>query len=327
MSLFCSIKQNKSIIIASISDVQIEKVRNYAVNNEITVDEYVDIFHGKKSLVGDREEHVYSNEYFKFVFSIDHLPKSDFSKIYVLRHLSVSRNCPDRYPSIGLIQIISKNFGFKNFEECDIKIKKDDPIPNIDITEIISEKNLSNDESEKLKFKFTKKEDEYDDIIIGSIVFDDVKTIKEYAYDHEINLDDIVDIAMKKKLVISDRKEYTYNNEYLRFVFVIENKSVSKIMYKIKKLVVTLKHQNYYLSVNALKKIGIEFDFPPFEECLVKYNNDNNNPEYEFQGLISQRILNDVEFIKFNELKKLIENQCNIKTNQKNISDSASENI
>lgn len=118
----------------------VRKVCAYALNHMIKLDEFMAIYEKKAKLIGDRLEHcVYINPPgYKFVFSLEEVPTTDFKKIYLIKKLSGSLNIPNKYPSMEFMKAIMEIFEMKPLEQCSVKMNEDDPIPNIEIHDIIS---------------------------------------------------------------------------------------------------------------------------------------------------------------------------------------------
>lgn len=126
----------------SVCEINLDKLsewKDWCLLNEITYQEALRIFEGKSSPVGDRPGYtLFVPIGFKFVFSIENTPSIDRKSIYKIRKLSGSLNKPNAYPTMELMTFISGKLGFGSLDMCNIRIKDSDPIPNIEISEIIS---------------------------------------------------------------------------------------------------------------------------------------------------------------------------------------------
>ncbi|AVL94208.1 hypothetical protein mvi_848 [Megavirus vitis] len=121
---------------------KIRILKEYAENHVIMINEIMDIYHGKAKTIGDRVDHcIFFDFGYKFVYSIEQIPSTDFKKLYTIKRLSGSVN-NGNYPSIQLMKIVMKELNMKDLDDCDIKINKNDPIPNIEIMDIIKETSM-----------------------------------------------------------------------------------------------------------------------------------------------------------------------------------------
>ncbi|AGC01593.1 divergent P-loop NTPase [Acanthamoeba polyphaga moumouvirus] len=121
---------------------KLKLLKEYAENNIIKMDEIMNIYHGKAEIIGNRIDHcVFFDFGYKFVYSIEEVPSTDFKKFYTIKKLSGSVN-NGNYPSVELMKIIMNELDMKDLSECNIKINKNDPIPNIEIMDIIKETSL-----------------------------------------------------------------------------------------------------------------------------------------------------------------------------------------
>lgn len=130
----------------SVCEVDFDKLlkwKDWCIEHEISYEEALLIFAGKANPVGDRLGHVLNLPIgFKFVFSIENTPSLDRKSIYKIRRLSGSINKPEKYPTIELMTFISGQLGFSPLDKCSIRLKDTDPIPNIEINEVINIKSL-----------------------------------------------------------------------------------------------------------------------------------------------------------------------------------------
>ncbi|QGR53607.1 hypothetical protein [Moumouvirus maliensis] len=121
-----------------INYAELKALKEYAESHIIRMNDILNIRNGKADLVGDRLEHcVFFDVGCKFVYSIEELPSSDLKKFYTVKKLSGSVN--GKYPSVQLMRIIMKELNMKDFSECSIKINENDPIPNIEVMDVIKE--------------------------------------------------------------------------------------------------------------------------------------------------------------------------------------------
>lgn len=132
----------------------LKQLKQYATTHEITIEEYAQIYKRQKPFVGDRKEYMYTNDYYKFVFSIESMPSLDFKKIYNVKRFSASVNIPNKYPSVELVRMIIKYLGLNDLEKCTRNVNENDIIPHIEIVDMIGEKNLTNDEQQNLQKLF-----------------------------------------------------------------------------------------------------------------------------------------------------------------------------
>jgi hypothetical protein len=126
----------------SVCEINLDKLlewKDWCLSHEITYEEALLIFEGKALPVGDRPGYtLYLPIGFKYVFTIENTPSIDRSSIYKVRKLSGSLNKPDKYPTIELMTFISEKLGFSRLDKHNIRIKDRDPIPNIEISEVIN---------------------------------------------------------------------------------------------------------------------------------------------------------------------------------------------
>ena len=130
---------------------EFDRINDYSIKHEITPTKLSKISKGELPIVGDRKEHTYENEYFKFVLSIDNTPSFDFKKMYKLKRLSVSRPNSTRYPSLELVKNVTAYLKFSDLEKCNVKINENDPIPNIEVIDILEETPMGKEESKRIK--------------------------------------------------------------------------------------------------------------------------------------------------------------------------------
>lgn len=121
-----------------INYAELRVLKEYAENHIIKMNDILDIYNCKAHVVGDRLEHcVFFDVGCKFVYSIEELLSTDLKKFYTVKKLSGSVN--GDYPSVELMKLITKVLDMKDLSECSIQINENDPIPNIEIVDIIKE--------------------------------------------------------------------------------------------------------------------------------------------------------------------------------------------
>jgi hypothetical protein len=124
--------------ICELDFTRIEEWRDWCLSHEISLEEILQMSKGLAPLIGNRSSHVlYLPIGFRFVFSIENTPSKDFKNVYRIRRLSGSLDKPGKYPTPILMQTISEKLGFGPFDNCIIRINDTDPIPNIEINEVI----------------------------------------------------------------------------------------------------------------------------------------------------------------------------------------------
>jgi hypothetical protein len=125
----------------SVCQLDLDKIaewKDHCLSHEISTEELLKIDNGTAPKIGDRNEHIlYAPVGFRFVFSIEYCPSLTSSRIYKMRRLSGSLNKPEKYPTPKLMGAISQILGFGPLEKCIVKLNDQDPIPNIEINEII----------------------------------------------------------------------------------------------------------------------------------------------------------------------------------------------
>jgi hypothetical protein len=123
-----------------IDDDKILELKKYAEEHEITRDEFMQMYNKQAPLIGDREGHIlYLMNGFRFVHSIENVPHTCKPITYRIRKLSgsVNNGSNDKYPAPAVMEYIANKLGFTDFKKCGVKINANDPIPNIEIHEII----------------------------------------------------------------------------------------------------------------------------------------------------------------------------------------------
>lgn len=119
-------------------DEKINALKTYAENNVVSRKEIIEIYNGIKPIVGDRDLHcIYLNFGYKFIFSIEEVPSTNSNKTYRIKKLSGSSLRPKSYPSIESFKIMMEKLGMKPIGECNVKMNVNDPIPNIEVHDVI----------------------------------------------------------------------------------------------------------------------------------------------------------------------------------------------
>jgi hypothetical protein len=119
-------------------DAKINTVKLYAENNIVSKDEIMKIYENNSSIIGDRKEHcIFLDFGYKFVYSIEEIPTTDFKTIYKIKKLSGSCLRIGRYPSIETMQIMLAKLGMSKLEDCRVLVNSDNTVPNIEIHDII----------------------------------------------------------------------------------------------------------------------------------------------------------------------------------------------
>jgi len=124
-----------------LEDEKILALKKYAEEHEITRDEFMQIYEHSAPLIGDRKDHILYLLYgYRFLYSIENVPHSCKPLTYRIRKLSGSIDNGDsnKYPAPEVMEYVANMLGFVNFKKCGVKINSTDPIPNIEIHEIIS---------------------------------------------------------------------------------------------------------------------------------------------------------------------------------------------
>lgn len=119
-------------------DDKILALRKYGEEHEITREEFMKIYDKQAPYIGDRDGHILTlHQGFRFVFSIENVPHAFKPITYRMRKLSASVD-NDKYPSPAVMEYVANILGFVDFKKCHTKLNTDAPIPNIEISEIIS---------------------------------------------------------------------------------------------------------------------------------------------------------------------------------------------
>jgi hypothetical protein len=123
---------------------KLSDLRKYVESHIIKYDEALKIMSGSAKPAGNRPEHtVYFDFGYKFVYSIEETPSTDFKKIYTLRKLSGSVNKKDRYPNDIALKDICNKLGFGEYEKCMIQVNENDIVPHIQVIEVIGVRNIN----------------------------------------------------------------------------------------------------------------------------------------------------------------------------------------
>ena len=119
--------------------------KSYVENHEISIHEFMEIYNGKQPLVGNRDNHIlYLDTGFRFVYSVENIPSQCGKNIYRIRKLSGSFHKEQKYPHPQVMRQIADLLGFSDFTKCQIKINDTDTIPNIEIHDVISIREIKN---------------------------------------------------------------------------------------------------------------------------------------------------------------------------------------
>lgn len=122
---------------------EIKALREYGENHVIDYDEVMKIYKGEEKCAGNRNGYtLYLYDGFKLVFSIEWTPMSNMINKVKLKRMSLSSSKKDddgsiRYPNELALESISQLLGFSSLDKCFVKMNKNDPIPNIEIMEIL----------------------------------------------------------------------------------------------------------------------------------------------------------------------------------------------
>lgn len=141
-----------------IEDEKIKQLRKFAEENIITFNEFKRIFRKEEKCVGDRPKHiVYLPTKYRLVYSVEYCCTSDRKTKIKCKHMSLSalkkpEDNEQKYPNMQAVKLICELLGFSSFDSGKIQVdmRKDDPIPNIDVVEILSEMNMT--EQDKIGF-------------------------------------------------------------------------------------------------------------------------------------------------------------------------------
>lgn len=135
-------------LIAIDSD-QIAKLRKYAEEHPFTFENFKNMYHKKEKVAGDRKEYyIFIPIDCKLVFSIEWFCNMEQTEKYMCRRMSVSANKGTRFPPFQALEYIASLLGFSSLtpDKVQIRIMDKDPIPNIDILEILKTEKMLNSE-------------------------------------------------------------------------------------------------------------------------------------------------------------------------------------
>jgi hypothetical protein len=105
---------------------KIKELTKFAFENKILLDDMKRIADGELPPVGDNLNYSLKIPFgFRAVFSIEEHPGGFF------RHLSVSVDKKNRYPSIEAVQMIASEFGFEDIRKAHIYFEKEVEAVNI----------------------------------------------------------------------------------------------------------------------------------------------------------------------------------------------------
>lgn len=122
---------------------KIAKWKKFCVENEISHEETLKIANRTALPVGDRPDYIlYLDDGYRFVYSIDTMISLSGTCTYKIRKLSGSVTRSGMYPSVAVMKEIMHRLDFKGLGECKIIINDHDPIPNIEIHDVISIKKI-----------------------------------------------------------------------------------------------------------------------------------------------------------------------------------------
>jgi len=101
------------LVIDEFSKARIERLKQYAENNPLTLQDVLDTLEGKKEPIGDNQHHViFLFNDFRVVYSIEQQPEGTF------RHISVSLTDTDKLPSLQAFEFILEAFGMPDTANC-----------------------------------------------------------------------------------------------------------------------------------------------------------------------------------------------------------------
>lgn len=108
----CNLRETTMALVLDFQELK--KLKQYGETHRITLDEMHAIQRGYRRQPGDRKEHcIFCPVGYKIVFSVD----QTFNYRWV-RHMSISRNSPDRIPNDIALREVCQHLGFENFDEC-----------------------------------------------------------------------------------------------------------------------------------------------------------------------------------------------------------------
>lgn len=124
----------ETLIIGEKENEELLALKDYANKNPLTMDDMLDTINNPANSPGVKPEYqIVIPADFKIVFTIDEYPD------YKVRHLSVSRNKKDVFPSTQSVEMIMDILGFKNkIENCKVAVEKLEPGYNaINVGELV----------------------------------------------------------------------------------------------------------------------------------------------------------------------------------------------
>lgn len=126
-----------------IDETAIKNLRIYAEAHPFSFEDFKNTYNKKAKCAGDLKEHyIILPVHYKLVYSIDWCCSADRTMKFMCKHMSMSsmrESEEQRYPNEIALRTISKLLGFSPLESNNVIVQKKDkdPIPNIDIVEII----------------------------------------------------------------------------------------------------------------------------------------------------------------------------------------------
>jgi hypothetical protein len=122
---------------------ELKKLKEYAETHRFTLDEMYAIQRGECPQPGGRKEHcAFCPIDYKIVFSVDQTLNHRW-----VRHMSMSRNVPDRIPNEIALREVCQHLGFKDFDKC--LIQKEQFHKNaIEVLEYLDETTPSSNEAQ-----------------------------------------------------------------------------------------------------------------------------------------------------------------------------------
>lgn len=130
----------------------ITKLKKYGEEHPFTFQQFKNIYKGKEKCAGDRLEYIlFLPVKYKLVFSIDWCCDSTKTLKFMCRHMSISsmsREGEQSFPNMDTLRIVSSLLGFTNLDSPNmhITLKDKDPLPNVDILEIMRVYDMSQDD-------------------------------------------------------------------------------------------------------------------------------------------------------------------------------------
>lgn len=133
-----------------IDENAVKALREYAEQHVISLEETMKIYRREAKCAGDRKEHCLMMPVgFKLVFSIEWIGARDMKNKAKLKRMSLSSSTKNkdgsaRFPNMPALKILADLLGFSEIgkEQCGIRAKENDPIPNIEVFEELERKAL-----------------------------------------------------------------------------------------------------------------------------------------------------------------------------------------